>query len=83
MRAQTAYPPVSGDKLELDCQHPKYYMDDIESEQRMVRMIGAAFPDEATRRQPGFDLRKWQQRQPGYRELLARRTKRRRKAAAP
>ena len=62
-----------------DPEHAKYYLDDIESEQRMVRMIGAAFPDEATRRQPGFDLRRWQQRQPGYRELLARREKRGRK----
>lgn len=56
------------------------YEDELRHAERMVRLLGAIYPDEATRRQPGFDIQKWRERQPGYQEALRRRGKRRSKA---
>jgi hypothetical protein len=42
------------------------YQEDLEREQRMADMIGAVLPDEKTRRTPGFNMKRWRERQEAW-----------------
>ncbi len=47
----------------------KFYEDDIVHEQWLADLIGSLFPDEKTRRAPGFNLREWREREGKLREI--------------
>ena len=60
---------------------PKYssfLAEDIAREQRLADMIGGILPDEKTRRQPGFDLIEWRERNGVLAELRKERGQKRR-----
>ena len=50
-----------------------YYEDELIHAERIVDMVDSQFPDERTRRQPGFDISQWRERQKVFRELRERR----------
>lgn len=52
-------------------EHAESYERLIEIERRTVDILSVAYPDEATRRVPGFDLEKWRVREKKLRELRA------------
>lgn len=49
-------------RLKRRSKHSGFYQEEMERAQRMANAIGAVIPDEKTRRQPGFDIRKWRKR---------------------
>jgi hypothetical protein len=49
--------------------HRKFYEDDIAHEQWLADLIGSLFPDEKTRRAPGFNLGEWRERQGKLRDI--------------
>lgn len=49
--------------LKRKSRHSDFYREEMEREQRMADMIGAILPDEKTRRTPGFNMKRWRERQ--------------------
>ncbi len=66
-------------KLKRPGRSKEFYEGQLQHAQKLVKLVDTVFPDESTRRQPGFDLQKWRERRPGYHELMARAKKRDRK----
>lgn len=50
----------------------RHYDTEIEFEERIVELISSLFPDEATRRVPGFNIYEWRQKEKESRERRAR-----------
>ncbi len=50
-------------RLKRKSKYSDLYRAEMEAEQRMADMIGSALPDEKTRRQPGFDMKRWREQQ--------------------
>jgi hypothetical protein len=63
--------------------YQQFYQDDIDHEQRLVDMIGGIFPDEQTRRQPGFDIDEWRAKNGALDAIRKRRRGRRRAKPQP
>ena len=49
----------AGKDMKRNKKYQQFYQDDIDHEQRLADMIGGVFPDEQTRRKPGFDIDEW------------------------
>jgi hypothetical protein len=49
--------------LKRKSRNSDYFREEMEREQRMADMIGAVLPDEKTRRTPGFNIKRWRERQ--------------------
>lgn len=45
--------------LKRPSKYSRFYEEDLAREQHLADMIGGIIPDEATRRQPGFNLQEW------------------------
>ena len=58
-------------RLKRKSQWSEFYREEMEREQRMADMIGAVLPDEKTRRQPGFDVTKWREKQDAWAKIRA------------
>jgi hypothetical protein len=56
-------------RLKRRSKYSDYYREEMEREQRMADMIGAVLPDEKTRRQPGFDMKRWRDQQEAWRKI--------------
>jgi hypothetical protein len=56
-------------RLKRKSKYSDFYREEMEREQRMADMIGAVLPDEKTRRQPGFDIRRWREKQEAVRKM--------------
>lgn len=53
-------------RLKRKSRYSHFYEEEIEREQRMADMIGAVLPDEKTRRTPGFNMKRWRERQEAW-----------------
>jgi len=56
-------------QLKRKSRHSEFYQAEMETEQRMADMIGAVLPDEKTRRQPGFDMKRWREGQEAWNKI--------------
>lgn len=56
-------------RLKRKSRYNDFYQQEMEQEQRMADMIGAVLPDEKTRRQPGFNMKKWRDQQEAWSKL--------------
>ena len=55
--------------LKRKSKYSDYYREEMEREQRMADMIGSVLPDEKTRRQPGFDMKRWREQQEAWSKI--------------
>ena len=58
-------------RLKRRSKHSEFFQAEMERAQRKADAIGAVIPDEKTRRQPGFDIKQWRERQDGISKLRA------------
>lgn len=65
--------------LKRRSRYSHFYEEDMRREQQLADMISMIIPDEKTRRRPGFDLQKWREGNPGYKEFMAKQKKRARR----
>ena len=56
-------------RLKRKSKYSDFYQAEMEAEQRMADMIGAVLPDEKTRRQPGFNMKRWRERQAAWSKI--------------
>ena len=56
-------------RLKRKSKYDGLYREEMEQEQRMADMIGAVLPDEKTRRQPGFDIKRWREQQQAWAKI--------------
>lgn len=56
-------------RLKRKSKFSDYYRDEMEREQRMADMIGSVLPDEKTRRQPGFNMKRWREQQEAWSKI--------------
>ncbi len=56
-------------RLKRKSQYSEFYREEMEREQRMADMIAAVLPDEKTRRQPGFDIKRWREQQEAWSKI--------------
>lgn len=66
-------------KLKRPGRFKEMYEQEIDHEQKYVKLVDTIIPDEATRRRPGFDIQQWRRSRPGYEEFMAQAKKRKRK----
>lgn len=56
-------------RLKRKSRYSDLYQEDLDREQRMADMIGAVLPDEKTRRTPGFNMKRWRERQEAWSKI--------------
>lgn len=56
-------------RLKRKSRYSDFYQEEMEREQRMADMIGSVLPDEKTRRQPGFDMKRWREHQAAWSKI--------------
>ena len=56
--------------------HREYYQKEYDEADMLARLLKAMYPDEQTRRRPGFDIHDWRERQPAMKEARERVRKR-------
>ena len=65
------------EKLKRPGKLKELYAAELSNEQKLVDLIDAFIPSEDIRRRPGFDIRKWRESHPVFREAVAQHTPRR------
>jgi hypothetical protein len=59
-------------RLKRPGRYAEFYEAELRAEEEIVKLVDTIIPDEATRRRPGFDIRKWRESRPGYEEFMAK-----------
>jgi hypothetical protein len=57
--------------LKRRSKNSEFYQAEMERSQRLADMIGAVIPDEKTRRQPGFKIKEWRERNDAMMKIQA------------